>query len=83
VYAAAYLKERWSIIQYKVNPTFIEEIKTKEFEDTDLNKIRNRMVFGEAQHDILDTGGVLSFRGRICVPQVDDSIYFVLEKSHG
>ncbi|WMV26232.1 hypothetical protein MTR67_019617, partial [Solanum verrucosum] len=58
----------------KVRSTFIEEIKTKKFDDEDFNKLINKVVSGEAQDATLDACGVLSFRGRICIPQVDELI---------
>ncbi|WMV19082.1 hypothetical protein MTR67_012467 [Solanum verrucosum] len=58
----------------EVSATFIEEIKAKQFEDENLNKLKKKTVIGKAQETTLDAEGVLSFMGRICVPQVDDLI---------
>ncbi|WMV19647.1 hypothetical protein MTR67_013032, partial [Solanum verrucosum] len=52
----------------EVRPTFIEEIKAKEFKDESLNELRKNIVSGKAQDAAFDAGGVLSFKGRICVP---------------
>ncbi|WMV45093.1 hypothetical protein MTR67_038478 [Solanum verrucosum] len=67
----------------KVRPTFIEEIKAKQFEDDGLNELEKKTVSGKAQDVTLDAGGVLSFKGRICVPRMDDLIQKILTKSHG
>jgi len=58
----------------EVSATFIEEIKAKQFEDENFNELRKKTVSGKAQDVVLDAGSVLSFKGRICVPQVDDLI---------
>lgn len=60
----------WGNIYIEVKPTFKEEIKANQFQDEDLNKLRNKIVFGETQDTNLDARGVLSFRERICVPQI-------------
>ncbi|WMV46418.1 hypothetical protein MTR67_039803, partial [Solanum verrucosum] len=67
----------------EVNPTFIEEIKAKKFEDVELIKLKSKVVSGETLYATLDADGVLSFRGRICVPRVCDLIQSVLVESHG
>ncbi|XP_015164043.1 uncharacterized protein [Solanum tuberosum] len=58
----------------EVRPTFIEEIKAKQFEDESLNELSKKTVSSKAQDVVLDAGGVLSFKGRIYVPRVDDLI---------
>ncbi|XP_055803446.1 uncharacterized protein LOC129872496 [Solanum dulcamara] len=59
----------------EVRSTLIEEIKAKQFEDESLNELRKKTVFGKAPDMALDIGGVLSFRGMICVLRVDDLIH--------
>lgn len=54
--------------------TYIEEIKTKQFQDEDLNKIRKKAVSDKAQDIVLDASEMLSFKERICVPRVDGII---------
>lgn len=67
----------------KVKPTFIEEIKANQFEDEDLNKLGNKVVFGKTQDAIHNQLGVLNLRRMICVPRVDDLIHNVLAESYG
>ena len=66
----------------EVRATFIEEIKAKQFEDENLKKLTKKTVSGKAQDATLDVGCVLSFKGRICVPRVDDLIQKLLTESH-
>ncbi|XP_049406042.1 uncharacterized protein LOC125869618 [Solanum stenotomum] len=63
----------------KVRPIFIEDINAKQFKDESLNELRNKT---EAENVALDAGGVLSFRGRICIPRVDDLIQKALIGPH-
>ncbi|WMV09841.1 hypothetical protein MTR67_003226 [Solanum verrucosum] len=67
----------------EVRATFIEEIKAKQFEDENLNEIRKKIVIGNAQETTLDAEGVLSLKGRICVPRIDDLIQKLLIESLG
>ncbi|WMV14154.1 hypothetical protein MTR67_007539 [Solanum verrucosum] len=65
------------------SPTFIEEIKAKQFKDESLNELRKKTMSCKAQDVVLDAGGVLSFKERICVPRVDYLIQKLLTESHG
>ncbi|WMV33414.1 hypothetical protein MTR67_026799 [Solanum verrucosum] len=47
-----------------------------------LDVSRKKTVSVKAQNATPNLGGVLSFRGRICVPRVDDLIQKVLTESH-
>ncbi|WMV41588.1 hypothetical protein MTR67_034973 [Solanum verrucosum] len=67
----------------EVRAPFIEEIKAKQFEDENLNELRKRTLSGKAQDATLDVGVMLSFKGRICVPRVNDLIKKLLTESHG
>ncbi|WMV50634.1 hypothetical protein MTR67_044019, partial [Solanum verrucosum] len=67
----------------EVRATFIDEIKAKQFENENLNKLRKKTVIGKAQETTLDAEGVLSFKGRIYVPRVGDLIQKLLTDSHG
>ncbi|WMV30008.1 hypothetical protein MTR67_023393 [Solanum verrucosum] len=67
----------------EVRATLIEEIKPKQFEDENLNELKEKTENVKAQETTLDADGVLSIKGRICVPRVDDVIQKLLAKSHG
>ncbi|WMV57611.1 hypothetical protein MTR67_050996 [Solanum verrucosum] len=82
------LKDYDVTIQYhsasiEVRVTFIEEIKAKQFEDENLEELRKKTANGKAQETTLDADGVFIFKGRICVPRVDDLIEKLLAESHG
>ncbi|WMV50745.1 hypothetical protein MTR67_044130 [Solanum verrucosum] len=65
----------------EVRSIFIEEIKEKQFENESLNELRKKIVPGKAKDTTLDAGGVLSFKGRICIPRLDDLIQKMLTES--
>ncbi|XP_049366167.1 uncharacterized protein LOC125831017 [Solanum verrucosum] len=67
----------------EIRPTFIKEIKAKQFEDESLNEPRKKTVSSKAQDVVLDVRDVLNFKGRIFVPRVDDLVQKMLSKSHG
>ncbi|WMV19269.1 hypothetical protein MTR67_012654 [Solanum verrucosum] len=54
------LVEGRGIDNIEVNPIFIEEVKAKQSEDENLDKLRNKVVSGETRNATLDAGGVLS-----------------------
>ncbi|XP_055830927.1 uncharacterized protein LOC129899957 [Solanum dulcamara] len=66
-----------------LRPTFIEEIKINQFEDVYLNEIRGKVLIAKAPNSTLDLGGVLHFRGMICVLWIDGLIQKILFESHG
>ncbi|XP_049344025.1 uncharacterized protein LOC125808356 [Solanum verrucosum] len=77
------ISERGGVIaSIEVRATFIEEIKAKQFEDENLEKFRKKIVIGKAQETTLDDDGVRIFKGRICVPRVDNLIEKLLAESH-
>ncbi|WMV19919.1 hypothetical protein MTR67_013304 [Solanum verrucosum] len=63
----------------------VKEIQTLEskFMQMGISQKGRMLASIEAQETTLVVGGVLSFKGRICVPQVDDLIQNVSTKSHG
>ena len=56
----------------------MQKIKAKQLEDENLNELKDKMVNGKAQETTLDVDGLLSVKGRFCVPQVDDLIQRLL-----
>ncbi|KAH0745920.1 hypothetical protein KY285_007577 [Solanum tuberosum] len=78
------ISERGGVLaSIEVKATFIEEIKAKQFEDENLNELKEKMANGKTQETTLDVDGVLSVKGRIFVPRVDDLIQKLLVESHG
>ena len=53
----------------EIRLTFIEDIKDKQFEVKSLNELRKKTVSGKAKDVVLDSRGVLSFKGKIFIPQ--------------
>ncbi|XP_015073745.1 uncharacterized protein LOC107017951 [Solanum pennellii] len=62
---------------------FIEEIKDKQFEDGELDEIRTKNATGKSQRTTLDANGVLNYKGRMCVPRVENLILRLLAEAHG
>ncbi|WMV14613.1 hypothetical protein MTR67_007998 [Solanum verrucosum] len=58
------ISERGEVLaSIEVRATFMEEIKAKQFEDENLQELRKKTAIGKAQKIILDTDGVLNFKG--------------------
>ena len=58
--------------------SFLDKIKGKQFTDEKLNRIRDKVLRGEAKEAKIDEKGVLRIKGRVCVPRVDDMIHTIL-----
>ena len=71
------------LFSIKVRVTFMEEIKNKQIEDENLEELKKKSAIGKAQENTLDAEGVLSFKEKICVPQVDGLIHKLSLESHG
>ncbi|WMV40558.1 hypothetical protein MTR67_033943 [Solanum verrucosum] len=64
----------------EVRANFMEEIKAKQLNDENLSERNKKTAIGKTQETTLDAEGVLNFKGRICVPRVDDLIQkFLIE----
>ena len=62
--------------------SFLDKIKGKHFTDEKLNRIRDKVLLGEAEEEKIDEEGVLRIKGRVCVPRVDDLIHTILTEAH-
>ncbi|WMV18546.1 hypothetical protein MTR67_011931 [Solanum verrucosum] len=67
----------------EVRATFIQDIKAKQFEDENLEELKKKIALGKVQETTLDADDILNFKGRICVPRVDDLIEKLLAESQG
>lgn len=67
----------------EVRAAFMEGIKSKQFEEETLSELKKKIVMGKARETTLEVEVVLSPKGRICVPRVDDLIQIFLIDSHG
>ncbi|XP_069154566.1 uncharacterized protein [Solanum lycopersicum] len=54
----------------------------KKFRDEKLNRIRDKVLRGEAKEAKIDEEGVLRIKGRVCVPRVDYLIHTILTDAH-
>lgn len=61
-------------LDIETKSTLIEEIKDKQFEDGNLVKVRTNIPISKSQDTSLDASGVLNYKGRVCVPRVDDLV---------
>lgn len=50
--------------------TFLDLIKAKQFEDVNLNMIKNKVVCGEAQESTLDIGCITRVKGHVYLPML-------------
>lgn len=66
-----------------VQSSFLDEIKVTQFKDGKLNKLLNKVVYGEALYVLFDAYRDLWVRGKVCIPKVSDLIHKVLIESHG
>ncbi|XP_069145564.1 uncharacterized protein [Solanum lycopersicum] len=62
--------------------SFLDKIKGKKFADKKLSLIRDMVLRGEAKKVIIDEEGILRFKGRVCVPRVDDFTQTIITKVH-
>ena len=62
--------------------SFFDKIKGKQFSDEKLSRIRDMVLRGEAKEARINEEGVLRFKGRVCVPRVDDLIHTILTEAH-
>ena len=60
----------------------LEQIQSRQFEDSGLRRIRDQVLKGESERATLGSDGVLRFDGRICVPRVGDLIQLILHEAH-
>ncbi|KAH0702090.1 hypothetical protein KY285_016368 [Solanum tuberosum] len=78
------ISERGGLLaSIEAKSTFIEKIKSNKFKDENLKKLSTKIAMGKSQGNTLDADGVLDYKGRICVPRVDDLIQRLLAEAHG
>ncbi|GAB2278011.1 hypothetical protein Dimus_039264 [Dionaea muscipula] len=66
----------------KVQPGFMQWIRDRQMEDPELRHVCARMSSGEAPLFSIDNGGILRFRGRVCVPNIDEIKQVLLDEAH-
>ncbi|XP_059284831.1 uncharacterized protein LOC132038125 [Lycium ferocissimum] len=58
----------------EVRSSLLDQIKAKQYDDSGLCKIRDKVMSGEAKEAMIAEEGVLRIKGRVCVPQVDENL---------
>ena len=53
----------------RLQPTLVERIKAAQINDPGILRIKQRMKSGKAAEFQIDAGGVLRYKGRLCVPK--------------
>ncbi|KAA3486615.1 protein NYNRIN-like [Gossypium australe] len=70
------------LAKLQVKPMLIEQIKGKQWEGKLLGLRFGQIEIGNTSDFGLNSGGVLCFRGRICVPKYTDLRQFILREAH-
>jgi hypothetical protein len=67
---------------FEAEPTLEAEIRQHQKEDKKLQEIRELLKIGKAPHFREDDQGTLWYKGRICVPDVNDLRKLILSEAH-
>ena len=71
------------LANFVVRPSLMEQIRGKQMQDEKLAKEVQKIINGEISEDFRITqDGVLTMRGRACVPDVDDLKKLIMEEDH-
>ncbi|XP_070031718.1 uncharacterized protein [Nicotiana tomentosiformis] len=62
--------------------TLVEQIKSKQFDDASLLKLKECVLSGKIKNFLLDENGVMRLNGRLCVPNVDDLRRAIMVEAH-
>ncbi|XP_020208256.1 uncharacterized protein LOC109793202 [Cajanus cajan] len=65
-----------------ITSNFLEMVKQKQVQDVGLNKIRELLGSEKAKNFEQDMDGVLRYKGKICIPQVEELKKLILEEGH-
>ncbi|XP_069152913.1 uncharacterized protein [Solanum lycopersicum] len=77
------ISEPRKVLAYmEARSSLLEQIRTQQFDDGDICKIRDKVVKGEAKAAILDSEGVLRIKGCMCVPRTGDLTRLIMEEAH-
>jgi hypothetical protein len=71
-----------SSASFEAEPTLEAEIRQHQKEDKKLQEIRELLKIGKAPHFREDDQGTLSYKGRICVPDVKHLRKLILSEAH-
>jgi len=65
-----------------VQPTLLDEIKSAQMDDPEIERIKVNMRTGEAPGSYEDDQGVIRFQGRVCVAQKSGFSTKILSEAH-
>ena len=71
------------VTNFVVRPTLIDQIRGKQMQDDELVKKVYKMMNSEIGENFWITqDGVLTMKGRVCVPDIDDLKRAIIEEAH-
>ena len=71
------------LASFVVRPTLIDQIRGKQMQDEELVKEVNKIMNGEIGENFsIIQDGMLTMKGRVCVPDVEDLKKLMMEKTH-
>ena len=71
------------VASFMVRPTLVDQIKGKQMQDEELVKKVHKIMKGEIGENFSITqDGVLTMKGRVCVPNVEDLRKLIMEEAH-
>ena len=71
------------IVSFLVRPTLVDQIRGKQMQDNELVREVHKIMNGEIGENFCITqDGVLTMKGRVCVPNVEDFRRLIMEEAH-
>ena len=71
------------LVNFVVSPSLVEQIRRNQMQDEKLVKEVQKIMNGEISENFSITqDGMLTMRGKVCVPDVDDLRKMIMEEAH-
>ena len=71
------------LASFIVRSTMVDQIKGKQMQDEELIKEVHKIVNGKIRENFsINQDGVLTMKGRVCVPDVEDLRKLIMEEAH-
>ena len=71
------------LASFVVRPLLIDQIRGKQMQDEKLAKEVNKIMKGEVEENFsISQDGMLTMKGRVCVPDVEDLRKMIMEEAH-
>ena len=68
------------LASFVVRPSLIDQIRGKQMQDEELAKEVNKIMNGEVEGNFsISQDGMLTMKGRVCVPDVEDLRKMIME----